>query len=233
MCKNVLFFLVNVLNRCSFHCQKEYSNTPGIVLSFDDYSPDTWEQHFDLFDKYEARVTFFVMAGSVSNFMLNAQNRGHEIGFHTINHPNLSNISREEFFEETISRISVFKEADIELTSFAYPYGENQPWMHDELLKYYKIVRGFKKFRLYTMNEMKFGFIDSASIDNIRYKSEINFRLAINNMLQSAKDYGKIITLTSHQISDDEWGITSDRLGYVLKKCQKYGLTFYRYNDLQ
>jgi peptidoglycan/xylan/chitin deacetylase (PgdA/CDA1 family) len=233
MCRIYLFILLIVLNSCSFDTPEEYSNTPGIVLSFDDYYPETWEQHFDLFDEYGAKVTFFVKGGSVTKFMLDAQNRGHEIGYHTVNHLHLPKLSIEQFYEETISRISIFRDAGIELTSFAYPFGEYNSWMHEELLKYYKIVRGFSKFKRYTMDEMKSGFIDSKSIDNIKYKSEIYFQSSIDNMLQSAKHYGKIITLTSHKISDDEWGITSERLEYVLNKCQEYGLTFYRYNDLQ
>jgi hypothetical protein len=105
--------------------------------------------------------------------------------------------------------------------------------MHEELLKYYRIVRGFDNLRRYTANEMKFGFIDSASIDNIAYRSEDTFRHNINKMLKSARNYGKIIALTSHSISTDDWAITPERLEYVLYRCRKYGLTFYRYKDLQ
>jgi hypothetical protein len=83
------------------------------------------------------------------------------------------------------------------------------------------------------IDEMKSGFIDSASIDNITYRSETSFQYNINNMLRSARNYGKIIALTSHSISFDDWAITPERLEYVLQKCQEYGLTFYRYKDLQ
>ncbi|MDR2621485.1 MAG: polysaccharide deacetylase family protein, partial [Dysgonamonadaceae bacterium] len=147
------------------------SGSPGIVLGFDDYHPETWEQYFDLLDKYNAKVTFFVVAGTVSPFMLRAQNRGHEIGFHTINHLKLTGLSRKQFFEQTVSRISLFQEAGIELTTFAYPCGAYKSWMHNELLQYYKVVRGFKRFRLYDKQDMQSGFIHSKSIDNIRHKS--------------------------------------------------------------
>ena len=107
--------------------------------------------------------------------------------------------------------------------------------MHEELLNYYKVVRGFNenKFRLYNEDDMKFGFIDSKSIDNIKYKSDATFKRKINKMVRLAKKQGKIISLTSHRISGYIWGITPERLEYVLAKCQEHGLTFYRYKDLQ
>ncbi|MDR1527431.1 MAG: polysaccharide deacetylase family protein [Dysgonamonadaceae bacterium] len=209
------------------------SGNPGIVLGFDDYHPETWEQSFDLLDKYNAKVTFFVTAGSVSPFMFHAQDRGHEIGYHTANHCRLPGLSKEPFFEQTISRMSLFQGAGIELTTFAYPYGAYEPWMHDELLKYYKVVRGFKRFRLYDKQEMKSGFIHSKSIDNIRHKSGTVFQWTIDKMLKAAQQQGKIVPLTSHNISGDGWGITPERLEYVLQKGQEYGIPFYRYNDLQ
>ena len=237
ICGNILFFLAVIFNAC-FSDDSKVSNG-GIVLSFDDYYPAAWEQHFDLFDKYKVKVTFFVQNGSVTDFMLNAQSRGHEIGYHTISHPNLRNLSIEEFFEETISRISIFKDAGIELTSFAYPYGYYHPWMHDELLEYYKIVRGFNIFELkhYTTDEMKFGFIDSISIDNIMYRlaayNRDDFYTSIDAMLKSAKENESIIVLTSHSISDNDWGITPERLEYILRKGRDYGLRFYRFKDFQ
>ena len=219
-------------------CNLDNSDTrdnPGIVLAFDDYFPETWEPYFDLFDRYEAKVTFFVMGNSVTQFMLHAQSRGHEIGYHTINHPHLPEISKEQFFKQTISCIDTFRDAGIDLSTFAYTYGEYKSWMHKELLQYYKVVRGFNEnnFRLYGQNDIKFGFIDAKSIDNIKYESEAAFKKAIDNMVGLAKKRGKIIALTSHRISGYIWGITPERLEYVLAKCQENELTFYRYKDLQ
>jgi len=244
MCKNVLFFLVVIINGCSFSDLKEHKNTvkvstPGIVLGFDDYYPISWGQHLDLFDKYGVKVTFFVTGNSVTDFMLNIQNRGHEIGYHTINHLDLRKLSEKQFFGETISQTSIFKDAGIELTSFAYPYGVYQLWMHDELLKYYKIVRGSDAFDLkhYTINDMKSGFIDSLSIDNIMYRlaayNRGDFYHHIDAILKSAKENKSIIVLTLHSISDHDWGITPERLEYIFQKSREYGLKFYRFRDFQ
>ena len=235
-----LLFFITIFSMCSSNSGTQETNS-GILLSFDDYFPEQWEEHFDLFDKYNARVTFFVNGNSVTQFMLDAQKRGHEIGYHTISHPSLPALTREQFLEETISRIEVFSEHGINLTSFAYPYGRYELWMHDELLEYYKIVRGFtvpaagpNSFGPYEIADMKHGFINSKSIDNVYY-NDIEFQQFIDEALQMAKaSEDVIITLTSHQISSTpHWGITPEKLEYLLKKGKEYGLTFYRYNELQ
>ena len=80
---------------------------------------------------------------------------------------------------------------------------------------------------------MKTGFLESASIDNIMYKTEKSFQDFVNSALGLAKEYGKIIILFTHRISKDDYAITPERLEYVLIKCQEYGLPFYRYKDFQ
>ena len=213
---------------------REKEKNPGIVLSFDDYFPDAWENYFDLFDKYNVKVTFFVTKDSVTQFMLNAQKRGYEIGYHTISHPSLPALTKEQFYKETISCIDVFRQNGIKLTSFAYTFGNYEEWMHEELLKYYKIVRGFGGIlKPYKINDLKFGFIDSDSIDNYTWKTDLSFRRRINKAIQMAKVSGKIVILTSHSISSEDWAITPERLEYLLKKAQKNSLTFYTFRDLQ
>ena len=228
----ILFLCIIIFYSCND--QEEYSDTPGVVLSFDDYFPETWEQSFDLLEKYDAKVTFFVTAGKGTPFMLKAQERGHEIGFHTITHPFLPEISKEQFYIETVSKTDTFRAYGIELTSFAYPYGEYESWMNEELLKYYKVVRGFgSKKKLYTKETMKYGYIYSISIDNTRFSSETVFKKYINDILYSAKKHGMIIPLTSHSVNDNEWGITPERLEYVLNKCREYELPVYSYKHFQ
>jgi peptidoglycan/xylan/chitin deacetylase (PgdA/CDA1 family) len=164
-----LFVLISITS-CSFDALNTGDNNSGIVLGFDDYNPVTWEENFDLFDKYNARVTFFVKLDSPTPFCYAAQARGHEIGYHIIHHPNLSTLNKAQFLAETVDLIAVFAGLGINLTTFAYPYGVYEDWMHEELLRHYKVVRGFYAFHLYNRDDMKYGFIDSTSIDNTSYK---------------------------------------------------------------
>ena len=227
----ILFLLL--FSMCSFHQDEIPENNGGILLSFDDYHPITWAKHFNLFDKYNARVTFFVTRGYVTQFMLDAQERGHEIGFHSVTHPNLTRVTRDRFFEETILPINIFREQGVELTSFAYPFGAFEEWMHAELLEYYRIVCGRRGNYVLEREDLKFGFVGAKSIDNIAYRSEIIFRRSISRILRGAKISGNIVALYSHDISYSDWGITPDRLEFVLRKAKNLGLTFYTYKCLQ
>ena len=66
--------------------RREQRNQKGILLSFDDYSPDSWSDAFELLDEYGAKVTFFVTLSEPTDFCAEAVRSGHEIGFHTAQH---------------------------------------------------------------------------------------------------------------------------------------------------
>jgi peptidoglycan/xylan/chitin deacetylase (PgdA/CDA1 family) len=205
----------------------------GILLSMDDSYEDAWESCFDLFDRYGARLTFFVL-GAASPFCRKALERGHDIGYHSAHHLNLLKVSREVFFEETLEGTESFKNEDIPLSAFAYPYGFWDTWMHRELSGTYKIVRGFGvSFHLYNEESLREGYVASASIDNIIYKSDREFEDAVTLMLRTAKFIGGILPLTTHTVADDaQWGITGRRLEYLLQSAAALKLRFYRYRDL-
>jgi peptidoglycan/xylan/chitin deacetylase (PgdA/CDA1 family) len=205
----------------------------GILLSMDDNYEDAWEGSFDLFDRYGARLTFFVL-GDVSPFCRKALERGHDIGYHSVHHLNLLKVSREAFFEETLEGAEGFKKEGIPLAAFAYPYGFWEDWMHRELSGTYRMVRGFGvRFHLYDEESLREGYVASASIDNIVYKSDREFEDTVTLMLRTAKFIGGILPLTSHTIADDApWGITRRRLEYLLQNAAALKLRFYRYSDL-
>jgi peptidoglycan/xylan/chitin deacetylase (PgdA/CDA1 family) len=206
----------------------------GILLAFDDDYQSVWEQYFDLFDRYGARVTFFVQ-GDFDPFCLEARNRGHDIGYHTRRHLNLLRVSREIFFEETSAAVDTFRQAGVPLRSFAYPFGLSEPWMHEELAKSFSVLRGFGvTYRIYTGDTIRAGYISSKSIDNVVYKNEAKFESDIALMLRTVKFLGggRIVPLTTHTIADDaDWGISPRRLEYVLKTAAELKLRFYRYGD--
>jgi peptidoglycan/xylan/chitin deacetylase (PgdA/CDA1 family) len=206
----------------------------GILLGFDDTYMETWRQYFDLFDKYGARVTFFIQGGFCS-FCSEALNRGHDVGFHTLNHPDLRKQSRQKFMEETIFAAAAFREGGIPLSAFAYPFGFSEPWMHGILLEYYSLLRGYGvTFRLYDGREIRSGYITSRAIDNTVIKGEENFDRFITLMLRTVKFIGRdfVFPMTTHDISDTAaWGITPRRLEYLLKTASELKLKFYRYSD--
>lgn len=209
-------------------------NQSGILLSFDDYNEKNWEDHFDLFDKYNVKVTFFINAGEPTDFCTKAISRGHEIGYHTKGHARLTEVSDEEFIEQAIAPIAVFKEKGIELTSFAYPYGAYTEETNEKLLQHYKITRGAYFYHLHQKITYQKGFVESKPIDNVYYETDELFEEDITNMLTEVKENKRtIVSMYSHSIDGGDWCVTEDRLEFIFKKAQELGLKFYIYKDLQ
>jgi hypothetical protein len=206
----------------------------GVLLSLDDDYLDNWREYFGLFDRYGARITFFVIGG-YSPFCTEALERGHDIGCHTLNHLNLPKVSQEKFFEETLGAVESFREAGVPLRSFAYPFGFSEAWMREALAETFTLQRGFGvRYHLYDRAALGAGYIASISIDNTIYKTDAEFEAALTMMLRAAEFIGgdSIVPLTTHAIDDDAaWGIAPRRLEFLLKTIGDLQLRFYRYGD--
>ena len=206
----------------------------GLLLSFDDDYTDSWERYFDLFDKYKARVTFFII-GNPNPFCAKAYNRGHDVGYHSLSHLDLRKMSRVEFNRETSESAKSFRDAGFPLSSFAYPFGFYEPWMHDTLLRTFGVLRGYGvTFRLYSEAEIRRGYISSRAIDNTVIPSDDDFYRAVTLMLRTVKFIDKklVLPLTTHDISAAaDWGISPRRLEYLLKTADELGLVFYCFSD--
>ena len=216
---------------------KPQKDDTGILLSFDDHYRKEWENYFGLFDRYNAKVTFFVTGTykTNSNFSRAALNQGHDIGYHSLNHLQLPNISRQNFDIQTTSQVINFRNMDVPLVSFAYPYGLYRAWMHDELLKTYKVIRGFNIcFQVYDRQSIREGLIYAKSIDNTIFRYEDEFMATIDIMFKTVKftEQNLILPISSHDISNKmSWCIKPHRLEYVLQKANELQLNFYRYSD--
>jgi peptidoglycan/xylan/chitin deacetylase (PgdA/CDA1 family) len=211
----------------------ETRSRAGILLGFDDNYYDGWEAAFLLFDRYGAKVTFFVQGNPA--FCLKALARGHDIGYHTESHVDLRNIDHAAWTYETLDSAQTLRENGVPLAAFAYPFGFSDSWMNEELLKNYAIVRGFgTTSRFYTKEEIASGVITSKSIDNTIFPDDAAFYQMIGELLQTARAAGDLIVpLTTHNIDDGaQWGITIARLEFLLRTASEMGLRFYTYREL-
>ena len=209
------------------------STGAGLLLSFDDRHLTSWENNFDLFNQYGARVTFFIQ-GDFDSFAARAVNHGHDIGFHSLSHPDLREVTRAVFTHETTESAGIFRRSGIPLTAFAYPFGYFEPWMHETLLRYFSVLRGYGvTFRLYTGDQIRTGFISSRAVDNTVIPGDDHFERLITSMLRTVAflEGGLILPLTSHDISDAAWAISPRRLEFLLKTAVELGLQFYLYRD--
>ena len=205
----------------------------GILLSFDDDYMENWDEFLFLFDEYDAKVTFFIQ-GVYDPFSIIALNRGHDVGYHSLNHLDLRPLSRDVFLRETITAAESFRQQGVPVSSFAYPFGFSEPWMHEMLFESFSVVRGYgTTFRIYNKNEITFTHIISRAIDNTVIRRDDDFESIINSMLRAVKflDDGRVLPLTSHEISDAAWAIRPVRLEFVLAAAADLGLKFYRFSD--
>lgn len=207
----------------------------GILLAFDDASMDNWRQHFEFFEKYNVHVTFFLsIDGKPNDFCFEAMERGHDIGFHTTDHSDVTKLSKEEIQKKVIDPIENFRKEGIELTSFAYPYGSHTSELDEELLKYYKIVRGAYYYDLHSKADLRHGFIDAFPIDNHYLAKDEDYKARIDEILKELSDnVGAVACLYSHSIDGGDWCVTEEHLEYLFQKADELGLKFYTFRELQ
>ena len=241
------FFLEDLTNGLSRHAGLLWSpmdEPSGILLSFDDDHWYAWRQHFDMFDRYGARVTFFIQGclelgddrETIADFSFEALRRGHDLGFHTINHYDLRRVSRETFYAETIKAARAFSRAGIPFSSFAFPFGFSEPWMRETLAPVFPFTRGYgTNIRFLDARTISSGYFVSTAIDNIVFPDENRFKNDIRLILFAAKFTGSsIVPFTTHDISDTaQWGITPGRLEFLLRTARDFRLRFYTYRCIQ
>ena len=205
----------------------------GILLAFDDYSAESWEAHFDLFEQYDAKVTFFINASEPVEFCYKAQEQGHEIGFHTMSHVKLPDCTDEQVYQEAIAPIGMFREKGIEMTSFAYPYGNYNDRLNEMLLEHYNIVRGAWECQLNLKHNLRHGFVEAMPIDNGYFETQEAFETRVTEVLNELKkNKGVVACMYSHAIGDGEWSIDEEKLEFLLKKAEELGLKFYTFREL-
>ena len=114
-----------------------------IILTFDDGYEDNFTNLLPLMQKYGYKGVIYLLGdenitynywdadkGDHKDMLMNITQKqafvqaGWEIGAHTLTHPNLTQISAEQAFEEmTLSKKNIEETLQIKIISFAYPYG--------------------------------------------------------------------------------------------------------------
>ena len=130
----IVFFIVAIPTKtfCTKNEQIFLKNGPRdkkyLAITFDDGPhPKETEEVLDVLKKHNVKATFFI-AGKHANWyskpLVRASKEGHEIGNHTFNHPDISNLSTSQLENEIIK----CEEVIIKLTGkkpefFRPPYG--------------------------------------------------------------------------------------------------------------
>ncbi|ENY8713942.1 polysaccharide deacetylase family protein [Clostridioides difficile] len=118
-----------------------------IAITFDDGPhPKETSQVLDVLKKYNVKATFFI-AGKHAKWykepLVRASKEGHEIGNHTFNHPDISNLSSSQIEEEIVKCEDILKEVTGKKpTLFRPPFGSYREKELIEIAKKhdYKVV---------------------------------------------------------------------------------------------
>jgi hypothetical protein len=123
----------------------------GVVLSFDDASVDHWLDGADLYDRYGARLTFFI---AYFDHFKDAQKaelhelaaRGHAIEPHGINHLRAPLYVEQKGLtaflqDEALPSIRLLRDEGFTVTTYAYPYGARTAEIDAALLRYVDLLR--------------------------------------------------------------------------------------------
>ena len=142
---------VSITSSCNKNQISDKSLQPGIALTFDDYNVDNWYTYMDLLDSLNVKATFYIsnfnkLNASQINKLHELQLHGHEIAFHSTNHPNFvkyleKNKCDKLIEEEVVKGLHLMNTEGFYPQTFAYPFGAHTDALDKILLKYFKSVR--------------------------------------------------------------------------------------------
>lgn len=184
-----------------------------LALTFDDGPhPKETNEVLDVLKKYDVKGTFFI-AGKHANWysepLIRASKEGHEIGNHTFNHPDISNLTNDQLEEEIIK----CEEMLIKLTGkkpnlFRPPYGS---YRQNELEQ--------------IANKLGYKVVLWTTVDAKDWKNPGAQSIA-NTIINNAKN-GDIILLHDYATQN-----TVEALDILIPKMQNKGYKFVTVSEL-
>jgi peptidoglycan/xylan/chitin deacetylase (PgdA/CDA1 family) len=233
-------------------CTTDYENTKsGICISFDDRSINEWFELRDLFNDYNAKVTFFITQfDSLSDVEISKlrilEKDGHEIAFHgtihVVSEYYIKERSYRAYFNNEINHgLEAMNLAGFSCSSFAYPYGSKY-WFTDHLLlRNFNILRSVsvinKENDITKIDDIFFSFNGDKTVSalGIDSNSGLTFEL-FNKALKRVVKNNEVLLLSGHAPSHKKKaeGFTFDVefLKRILNHSVQEGLKFYTIREL-
>ena len=232
---------------------------PGFALSFDDRTVHEWYELRDLFQRYNARATFYVtqsdslQADEITK-LRHLQEVGCEIGSHGFRHVDVHEFLKENtpdayMKHEIHPSVQHLNDLGFQVRTFAYPYGANHESVEPHLEKHFVLTRD-----IYSLRHTLFGLhLDKpiTNADAIYYDGTPQKRflaLTIDNesgvtkknitqALHRAKKRGEIVLFYGHKPelnSDNSYPLGTDieLLEHMFKTAQELGLYSYTMNEV-
>lgn len=116
------------INRKNF----KKSNSTYVTLTFDDAYIDFYQNAYPLIIDSEIKSTLFVITDKIGepnyctkDMIIEMYKSGIDIGSHTVSHPRLSLLKKEDIYYEVQKSREVLEDLlSVEINSFCYPYGD-------------------------------------------------------------------------------------------------------------
>lgn len=237
------------------HCTGNSGGMPptgGYALTFDDDSVDEWYGIRELLKKYHARATFFVtnverLTNAQIEMLFELEFDGNEIGFHGRNHLELNQYIRENSLDDYI-RTEVLPGYETMVadgfapTSFAYPGGSRNKTADEELLKYFKIIRGVSESQRHApahnvdqIDDVFYDFNGKRVVNGLGIDNHLGISLTdLKSGFRRAKKRSEVLILYAHKptYGDSSYTINIPYLENILKSTQEMGLKSFRISDL-
>ena len=240
MPKLLIFSLLTIL---LFNCCKKLDTNgrvsePGICLTFDDDYVEEWVSMLPMLDSFKVKATFYISyynryTPERKRLLKLLQRHGHEIAFHTTNHYNLNTLLKNTSMEKLV-KTEIFSGMDrmhadgFHPETFAYPYGQHNPALDAELLKYFKSVRALNG--TYNMAKSLAKTIDNRVLYGLGIDD--SSKRPINDILQlitNAKSDKACLVLVAHHVeyNGGKMQVSFHSLRRIIKQSIKEGLHFY------
>ena len=188
---------------------------PIISISFDDFPKSVMENALPQLDKYDWKASFYVAAGLINttnhlglhfdqNDLIRLQHEGHEIGCHTYNHLNVTEIPEVRLMDELKANAKAAKTLGITtpLRTFAYPFGETSINRKSGLSHEFASMRGI-------MRGVHYNKVDLNQIKSVPIYSGPDLSQT-HRFIKGLKRKPGWLTLFTHDVREkpSEWGCT-------------------------
>lgn len=206
---------------------------PICSFTFDDCPRSALDNAGAALEHHGLSGTFFVGAGAndenrtpvdplmVGDDFLRARAAGHEIGCHTFSHPHMRVLKRSQMESEFQRNSDEVRKADpdLQMTSFAYPYGEVSFSAKRAAAAWFSVARGVRpglNRRIVDLSELR-----SYSLCNLTFDQG-----RLGTLVQEAARKRAWLVFTCHDVreSPSEWGCTPGQFEFVLNEVLRSGI---------
>ena len=251
---NIILFLgaIFFLSISGISCRKSQINNVtsdgipergGLALTFDDYNIDNWFSYIGLLDSAKVKCTFYVsnynkLSTNQKEKLLQLQDHGHEIAFHSSNHKNFVEKMQSHGFkklmeEEIVSGLQLMHNDGLFPKTFAYPYGAHNLIMDKVLLKKFKSVRTLNG--THDLNNSLCPLSGNTVIRGLGIDESSKRSLSgINTLLSSASELNHCAVLLIHNIEAKRTNLQLPlwKFRNILVKAKSLHLHFYTVSEI-